>query len=164
MHCNFHPVYFVIPFRKLDVELEYTASKHLSASAMSQLHRPIHFNIELSAHEQLYQLPLPDTMKNYGLIGLHPCGDLGPLLLKHFVSCDSVKFICVVGCCYMKLTNKGYPMSRFVNALDSHLSYVSREIACHAIEVYVDRLRKGQYEHLKVKYLFQLTSLAKKMK
>lgn len=121
---------------------------------MSQLHRPIHFNENLSAHEQLELLPLPNSMKNYGLIGLHPCGDLGPLLLKHFVNSDSVKFICVVGCCYMKLTNRGYPMSGYVKTLDCHLSYVSREIACHAIEVYVDRLRKGQFEDLKVKYLF----------
>lgn len=130
--------------------MEYTASKHLSASAITQLHRPIHLNMKLSTHEQLHLLPLPDTMKNYGLIGLHPCGDLGPLLLEHFVNCDSVQFICVVGCCYMKLTNQGYPMSQFVNNLDCHLSYVSREIACHAIEVYVDRLRSGQYENLKV--------------
>lgn len=121
---------------------------------MSQLRRPVHFNVELSAHEQLNLLPLPNTMKNYGLIGLHPCGDLGPLLLKHFVNDDSVKFICVVGCCYMKLTNRGYPMSEYVKTLDYHLSYVSREIACHAIEVYVDRLRKGQFEDLKVKYPF----------
>lgn len=123
---------------------------------MSQLRRPIHFNVQLSAHEQLDLLPLPNTMKNYGLIGLHPCGNLGPLLLNHFVNCEAVKFICVVGCCYMKLESRGYPMSEYVKTLDCRLSYVSREIACHAIECYVDRLRKGQFEDLKVICLLRI--------
>lgn len=121
---------------------------------MQDLKRPVHFNVRLSCHKQLLQLPLPDSMRDYGLVGLHPCGDLGPLLLKHFVECDHVKFICLVGCCFMKLScsgsNCGYPMSDFVAKLDGDLSFVSREIACHAIEVYSERLRKGEYENLKV--------------
>lgn len=40
----------------------------------------------------------------FGLIGLHPCGDLAPILLKLYTSRDEAKFICIVGCCYMKLT------------------------------------------------------------
>lgn len=42
----------------------------------------------------------------YGLIGLHPCGDLASTLLKLYVKQDAIKFISVVGCCYMKLTVK----------------------------------------------------------
>ncbi|XP_075976803.1 methyltransferase-like protein 25B [Anticarsia gemmatalis] len=140
--------------RKLDLELEYTAKKHISPEAASKLHRPLHFNITLSCYSQLVKLPLPETMMNYGLIGLHPCGDLGPLLLKHFVESEHVKFICVVGCCYMKLScegkQQGYPMSDYVNRLDSKLSFPSREIACHAIEVYCERLMKGNYKDLKI--------------
>lgn len=44
----------------------------------------------------------------------------------------------------------GYPMSDYVKVLDSKLSYVAREISCHAIEVYCERLMKGEYEDLKV--------------
>lgn len=121
---------------------------------MSKLRRPLHFNIKLSNYNQLLDLPLPNDMKNYGLIGLHPCGDLGPLLLKHFVESDHVRFICVVGCCYNKLTcgqeDGGYPMSTFTKTLNNKLSYPSREIACHAIEVYCDRLRRGSYKDLKI--------------
>lgn len=128
--------------------------KHLSAEAVSKLRRPLHLNMTLSNHNQLRNLPLPDCMHNYGLIGLHPCGDLGPLLLKHFINSENIKFICVVGCCFMKLScdgeNQGYPMSRYVKSLDSKLSYPSREIACHAIEVYCERLCKGNYEDLKI--------------
>ncbi|XP_026738794.1 protein RRNAD1 isoform X1 [Trichoplusia ni] len=140
--------------RKLDLQLEYTAKKHLSVEAVSKLHGPLHFNVTLSSNKQLLELPLPETMKNYGLIGLHPCGDLGPLLLKHFVETDHIKFLCVVGCCYMKLScgdkGQGYPMSDYVRQLDSHLSFVSREIACHSIDVYCERLRRGNYIDLKV--------------
>ncbi|XP_052750162.1 methyltransferase-like protein 25B isoform X2 [Galleria mellonella] len=140
--------------RKHDLQLEYTAKKYLSAESGLKLRRPIHFDMTLNNINQLDNLELPDTIKDYGLIGLHPCGDLGPLLLKHFVNSSRVKFICVVGCCYMKLTcdciDRGYPMSRYLTGLDSGLSYASREIACHAIEVYCDRLRKGNYEDLKI--------------
>lgn len=54
----------------------------------------------------------------------------------------------------MKLTcegpDRGYPMSDFVKSLDSKLSFWSREISCHAIEVYCERLQKGNYGDLKV--------------
>ncbi|XP_061709303.1 methyltransferase-like protein 25B [Cydia pomonella] len=140
--------------RKLDLQLEYTASKHLPENIIASLHRPIHFNMTLTCNEQLHQLKLPEEMKTYGLVGLHPCGDLGPLLIKHFINCKQVKYICVVGCCFMKLTcegkETGYPLSNYVKGLDSKLSYVSREIACHAIEIYLERLRKDNYDDLKV--------------
>ncbi|KAJ8736051.1 hypothetical protein PYW08_006707 [Mythimna loreyi] len=140
--------------RKLDLQLEYTVKKYLSPEAIAKLRRPLHFNVTLSSHQQLLSLPLPASMQNYGLIGLHPCGDLGPLLLKHFVESPNIKFICLVGCCFMKLTcdgpDQGYPMSKFVMSLDSKLSFWSREISCHAIEVYCERLRKGNYGDLKI--------------
>lgn len=117
---------------------------------MTTMKRPTHYNMTLSHHTQLQDIKLPNSTDGYGLVGLHPCGDLGPLLLKHFVNCEDVKFICLVGCCYMKLTSNGYPMSKHVQNLNSALSYPSREIACHAIEVYSERLRQGNYEDLKV--------------
>lgn len=132
------------------MELEYTASKHISSESMDKLKRPTHFNLTLSSHKQLVEMALPDCMEEYGLVGLHPCGNLGPLLLKHFINFMKAKFICLVGCCFMKLTPDGYPMSQYVKGLDSDLSYFSREISCHAIEVYCDRLKKGDYEDLKV--------------
>lgn len=44
--------------------------------------------------------------KGFGLCGLHPCGDLASTLLKLYVKQDVIKFISIVGCCYMKLTLK----------------------------------------------------------
>ncbi|XP_034834962.1 methyltransferase-like protein 25B [Maniola hyperantus] len=140
--------------RNLDSELEYTAKKYLTEEQMSNLRRPVHCNVTLSSIDQLQELSLSTSVTNYGLIGLHPCGDLGPLLIKHFVDCDKVKFICIVGCCFMKLSCNtepcGYPMSQYVKGIDSGLSYTSREIACHAIDTYCERLCRGEYKDLKV--------------
>lgn len=145
----------ILYFRKLDLELEYTLKKHLNEDEMAKYQRPVHLNLTLSSKHQLSQLELPKTLQSYGLIGLHPCGNLGPILLRHFVTNEHVKYLCVVGCCYMKLScgdeGSGYPMSDFVRHMDDNtLSYASREIACHAIEVYLERLVKGDYHELKV--------------
>ncbi|KAK8380411.1 hypothetical protein O3P69_016767 [Scylla paramamosain] len=90
-----------------------------------------------------------------GLLGLHTCGDLAPTLLRIFTSMPACQAVVSVGCCYMKLTtaseeNPGFPMSNFVRRLPGHaLSYESREVACHAVEMYTDRLSLGT-DNLKV--------------
>ncbi|XP_076667976.1 methyltransferase-like protein 25B [Andrena cerasifolii] len=92
----------------------------------------------------------------FGLVGLHPCGDLAPLLLKLYSSRDEAKFICIVGCCYMKLTLNseingfmGYPLSKYLSLCKNNaLNYTSLEVACHAIEKYCDKLKAGNYEDL----------------
>ena len=40
---------------------------------------------------------------NYGLIGLHTCGDLGPTMIRLFSRVPEIRFILAVGCCYMKM-------------------------------------------------------------
>lgn len=139
--------------RKLDEEFEYTASKYSIDTNI--MHRPRHINMQIT-HDGSLGAVLMEKNANFGLVGLHPCGDLGPTLLRHFVNCDEIKSICVVGCCYMKLTcddlnTSGYPMSLFANRIKDHtLSYESREIACHAIEIYSRRLQAGDYRDLQV--------------
>ncbi|XP_032647988.1 methyltransferase-like protein 25B [Chelonoidis abingdonii] len=97
------------------------------------------------------------------LTGLHACGDLSVALLRHFTRCPHVVAMTSVACCYMKLTTQeeptppglaapappsthrpeyGYPLSAWVAGLPGHaLSYKAREVACHAVEDYVLRLR-----------------------
>ncbi|CAK9830868.1 Methyltransferase-like protein 25B [Anthophora retusa] len=108
--------------------------------------------------KELFQneFDLSETETKFGLIGLHPCGDLAPILLKLYSSRSEAKFICIVGCCYMKLTLqsevsglKGYPLSKYLLLRKNHsLSYTSLEVACHAIEKYCDKLKNGNYEDL----------------
>lgn len=47
-----------------------------------------------------------DLTEEFGIIGLHPCGDLATTLLRLYSFNEKAKFICVVGCCYMKLTQR----------------------------------------------------------
>lgn len=107
-----------------------------------------------------------DTTFEFGIIGLHPCGDLASILINFFLRCPEVKFLNLVGCCYFKITtsttiddfNKnelsiGYPLSKYLQAKHiewHHLSFEAREIACHAIEVYAQRLSQKNYDNLRV--------------
>lgn len=107
----------------------------------------------------------PVALNNFkfGIIGLHPCGDLAAILLNFFLNCPQAKFVNLVGCCYMKLSCPivrkdpiafhGYPLSGYLThqtPLASHLSYESREIACHAIEQYAKHLANNNFEYLKI--------------
>lgn len=47
---------------------------------------------------------LSEKNSGFGIVGLHPCGDLAATLLKLYTSQCETRFICIVGCCYMKLT------------------------------------------------------------
>ena len=76
-----------------------------------------------------------------------------------FSECDDAKFLICVGCCYMKL-DKNFPLNRDVYtanisadvvSADDVLSYSARELSCHAIEAYVERLlNAAEVEKLKV--------------
>ena len=149
--------------------------------------------------------------KQFILVGLHTCGDLGPTMLRVFSHCDQIVGLVSVGCCYMKVTcppgvseaslyqkscghstasllhapsksqmsmtgtgtgglsdedrtsetasgiehsllartssqvtsqEIGYPLSELVRSLPSHsLSYEAREVACHALEAFRERLQ-----------------------
>lgn len=49
-------------------------------------------------------LGISEESFDFGIVGLHSCGDLTPILMHLFVQCPGAKFINIVGCCYMKLT------------------------------------------------------------
>lgn len=113
---------------------------------------------------QCFQIPTTakDDFK-FGIVGLHPCGDLAAILMDFFLKCPQAVFVNLVGCCYMKLTtqNENDPVSFLGYPLSNHLlhptpptyhqlSYEAREIACHAIERYEHRLAAAEYEYLKV--------------
>ena len=86
----------------------------------------------------------------YGILGLHTCGDLGPVLLRMFTQDSDAVMLNSVGCCYMKI-QENFPMSSFVESQSWHkLTYTSTELACHALEMYTDRLRSEQEDKLKV--------------
>ncbi|KAL0113606.1 hypothetical protein PUN28_012633 [Cardiocondyla obscurior] len=152
--------------RKWDNELLTTLSKH---SPDLPAHTPHHVSIKLE-NINSNQLKTTEDMRRvfsdnfnldekdfgFGIVGLHPCGDLAATLLKLYASQCEARFICIVGCCYMKLTlenssdaSNGYPLSKYLSSFTKRkLSYTSLEVACHAIESYCDKLKTGNYEDL----------------
>ncbi|XP_029040773.2 methyltransferase-like protein 25B isoform X3 [Osmia bicornis bicornis] len=152
--------------RKWDEELLMSIRKHLpnfSEKCPQQFIAKLEPSnlVESKLVSQLQELfqnkfILNEAEIKFGLVGLHPCGDLAPILLKLYSSRDEAKFICIVGCCYMKLTIhseisglKGYPLSKYLMSRKNHLlTYTSLEVACHAIEKYCDKLKTGCYEDL----------------
>lgn len=101
---------------------------------------------------------------------MHPCGDLAAILTDFFLKSKEAAFLNLVGCCYFKMSvpptdalicsdnqisSYGYPLSEYLLKTSPlpnicHLSFESREIACHAIEVYAARLAVKNYEYLRV--------------
>ncbi|EFN60617.1 UPF0431 protein C1orf66-like protein [Camponotus floridanus] len=152
--------------RKWDKELLISLSKHLPALSAN---RPQHVSIKLENTNSNRSKTTDDMQKifsndfnlsekrsGFGIVGLHPCGDLAATLLKLYTSQCETRFICIVGCCYMKLTLKypvsalsGYPLSKYLSSFANYkLSYTALEVACHAIESYCDKLKTGNYEDL----------------
>lgn len=79
--------------------------------------------------------------QQYVLVGLHACGDLSATMLRLFTELNIFIGLVSVGCCYMKLSSGGYPLSTMVHSLSGHqLSYEAKELACHAKEKYARRL------------------------
>ena len=81
-------------------------------------------------------------------MGLHTCGDLASAIVKFYAECKEAKVLSSVACCYMRLTST-FPMSQSISTIpttnkcsnDQILSYLSKELSCHAFETYVNRLR-----------------------
>ncbi|XP_058808607.1 methyltransferase-like protein 25B isoform X2 [Phymastichus coffea] len=147
--------------RKWDKQLAESLGKYLSDFRERKPPHQLAVRVEASssARRQLAeQLTLSfgaEEFDGFGLIGLHPCGDLAATLLRFYSNEQSVKFICIVGCCYMKLTlsgdvEKGYPMSQHVTTRggNNQLSYAALEVACHALEKHCDKLKTNDFYDL----------------
>jgi hypothetical protein len=148
-------------FRILDEEFETILEKKFKGCL--KYHKTVHINEKIQADVTVNEfLTIIKNAFNvdhddfkFGIAGLHPCGDLGATLLKLYNECSKAQFINIVGCCYMKLSTQpestqGFPLSQFCKMNNYNLSYHSREIACHAIENYVDKLKKDECWRLKI--------------
>lgn len=143
---------------ELDRKFEETLLK--KNISHSNTHPPVHVNMRIHNNLQseefvtLVQQAFNETDNfKFGIVGLHPCGDLGATLLRLFNQSTTAIFINMVSCCYMKLTLKpaiGYPLSEHSKMYEFNLDYLACEAACHAIESYRDNLSEGDYSHLKI--------------
>nr|CAB3462596.1 unnamed protein product [Digitaria exilis] len=77
------------------------------------------------------------------LAGLHACGDLSVNMIRLFVSCEQVKALVSVGCCYNLLSEDyyedtnachGFPMSKAAKLSELVLGKSIRDLACQSAE------------------------------
>ncbi|ERL94634.1 methyltransferase-like protein 25B [Dendroctonus ponderosae] len=135
-------------------------SKHIKyINVVKPLHSSRRIEETLSSEDFLFAVKkaFANNQNNFqfGIVGLHPCGNLGSTLLRLYSESSGAKFINIVSCCYMKLSldpasHCGFPLSAFCKQTDYQLDYLSCETACHAIENYVDKIKITGYQHLKI--------------
>ncbi|KAG4077213.1 hypothetical protein HA402_016200 [Bradysia odoriphaga] len=146
----------------IDEKLYRTACQFLECGEIKRLRRPVHLNVQLTVSTDTESLlnqisecfNIPNDKRDkltFGIVGLHPCGDLAAILLNVFLKCKEAKFINIAGCCYMKMTESSFPLSNYLRRHSlSHLSYEAKEISCHHQEIYVQRLADRNYDHLMI--------------
>eukprot|EP00092_Neocalanus_flemingeri_P028451 GFUD01030893.1.p1 GENE.GFUD01030893.1~~GFUD01030893.1.p1 ORF type:complete len:480 (+),score=169.01 GFUD01030893.1:127-1566(+) len=87
---------------------------------------------------ELVEKQFPGKSNNFGLIGLHTCGNLAPTSLRTFLSSPGAKFLCNVGCCYNHLTqdspNQGFPLSHHLLSQHFTLGRSARMLAVQPLD------------------------------
>lgn len=93
-------------FRKWDEELKVTAQKqHKNFSFKTPQHLAVKIDASNVQSELIDKIDKNvDTQNGFGIVGLHPCGDLAVNLIRLYSNCNEARFLCIVGCCYMKLS------------------------------------------------------------
>lgn len=142
---------------KFEKDLTHKSLNYKSKSRIVHINKKVEDNVEWKSFLNIVSEAFNencDTLR-FGIVGLHPCGNLGSTLLRLYKNCPNVAFINMASCCYMKLTlqpeNTGFPLSDFCKNNNFCLTYLACEIACHAIENYTERLQKQEdYSKLKI--------------
>ncbi|XP_032222309.2 probable methyltransferase-like protein 25 isoform X2 [Nematostella vectensis] len=118
----------------------------LKEKCISSSYTPITQYVDVSAFQSgdLFGLSTEDTDPRLVLVGLHTCGDLAPTAIKLFIGDESVKALCLVGCCYHLLSqagsgdiqggDPGFPMSEYLQREKFTLSRNATMVAQQAAD------------------------------
>ena len=93
---------------KLDVQHVKSLSKLGLTIGPLPKHVTLTLNPDTTNLKVLIDEKLGQCVPEFGLVGLHTCGDLGPTLIRNFVNVPEIKFILAIGCCYMKMNFEPY--------------------------------------------------------
>jgi len=136
--------------------VEYGVNKHKTSHGKL-------YHLDLFVHQSmdfdpiLKTMNIPDTeISRLALIGLHCCGDLTPSMMKLFLSCEKIKTLACVGCCYQRLsldsTGNWQPLSNTVKQLDIKLSEQGLRLACDSVQAWVTTDLQYQEKCLKTSF------------
>ena len=144
---------YIATAERFDHQLHASANK--KEKVLEENARPDHLAAYVDFNDKDCLDKVVASDQDFGVVGLHPCGDLGSSLVDFFSKSDRAKVLAFVGCCHHKLTST-FPMSSYIRDCSDlaskakGLTYLSRELSCHAIETYTARLKTPQVEKLKV--------------
>ncbi|XP_066928761.1 probable methyltransferase-like protein 25 isoform X2 [Clytia hemisphaerica] len=80
--------------------------------------------------ENLNSSELVEERVDYILTGLHACGDLTTSAIKTFVKEKDFRAICIVGCCYNLISEKGFPISEYGKKCGLNFGKSEKMLAC----------------------------------
>ena len=153
-------------FKVTTIELDQQNSKRageIDLQAIHYLSRSNKLNYYKSQNENLILDNLPKHLcikvtsngefklsnedRRVSSIALHACGqlslDLIELFKNGFLKSD---FLFLISCCYHKCNLKNrFVLSNAVNELKINFIFETKEIACHAIEKYIDQLKSKYF-------------------
>ncbi|XP_056633779.1 methyltransferase-like protein 25B [Diorhabda sublineata] len=159
--CTFEAIEkLTIAARELDTNFETTLNKrnikHKNTFQTIHINKQITVDLNIGVFLECVNKAFNIDNATFGIVGLHPCGNLGATLLRFYVECPNIRFINIASCCYMKITlsplnESCFPLSSFCLSKNITLSYLACEIACHAIENYSRKLKSSvEYNKLKI--------------
>ncbi|KAK5637729.1 hypothetical protein RI129_000093 [Pyrocoelia pectoralis] len=85
------------------------------------------------------------------LLGLHACGPLSNMILEQFADNPKCRALVLACCCYMKNGKEKFPMSQYLGErMPFVLSREAKEVACHAIEKFLEKFNANELDSLRV--------------
>ncbi|KAH9413752.1 Ribosomal RNA adenine dimethylase domain-containing protein 1 [Dermatophagoides pteronyssinus] len=112
---------------------------------------PVKANCFLTKENRIDELFGDKITRPHLLLGLHACGSLSNLVLEEFATNPNSHCLVLACCCYMNSELFRFPMSQLLKENTKFtLSISAKELACHAIEKFLDDFSKKELDSLKV--------------
>ena len=98
-----------------------------------------------------FNFSVSSNLEECAFIGLHTCGDLGSSITSAFIQSDAEALL-IVPCCYHALTEKGFPMSKFLKSHSVLLNDTSKRLACTPADRWSSQMTSDQLPLYRFRY------------
>lgn len=95
------------------------------------------------------------SLHNTVMIGLHPCGDLGSNVCRHFLKTESQGLL-LVSCCWQALTTSGFPLSAAIRSRGMAANKVSLLLATQPLDMWSTASTAGHKSSAKILFFRSL--------
>nr|XP_046912587.1 LOW QUALITY PROTEIN: methyltransferase-like protein 25B [Dermatophagoides farinae] len=125
--------------------------KYKRFDVVEEENMPIKANCFLTKENRIDELFGDKITRPHLLLGLHACGSLSNLILEEFATNPDSHCLVLACCCYMNSELFRFPMSQLLKENSQFtLSISAKELACHAIEKFLNDFSQKELDSLKV--------------